>query len=530
LGAKGDGTTDDTEKINAMFDRLEGGETVYFPAGTYRISEKGTWYDANRHYAISVQNKNNIKIVLSPGAKIKCDKVIGTTQCGIFFFWSCNNIEITGGIIDGGGEHYTFTVPVASGINGIETRDCNNVYIHDMIIHNCYGDGIFISPFYTSNGGTGEQLKGVVVDNCQVYHCARNGISLEGAKDGVIRNCLIYDVKGQEPRSGIDLECEYAPDSGRVLNNNTLIDNCIIYDCDEAINVSTGTQDTVISNCNFYSRTINQADKEQVGDLKVINTKCGMLGLVRNCYVENCEIEYIVSASQTEGSAKGYFKNCTINGVKNSQAAIISISSNGDKLLFDSCVFLDKNPEFSGSTKFVHKTREDIIAPYELTFNKCNFYVWDNLMFFEEGSNSTKKIELLSCNFIYKTIQPIRPIVYVKMNFFKMIDCVIHCEDMLQGVSTDFGATHGIISVRQTDENSVHWIIGNKIINNGLLKTFVTFKNDMSSGTTYLFNNFSNVEKINDNKPTLGTLNSYGNVSQNTVSEIQEISALVGGA
>ncbi len=536
-GVVGDGETDVTDKLNAMFESLKGGETVYFPDGIYKVSAQSEMWFNSRYHAIKIQNKDNVKVVLSPNAIIKCEKVDFTpTQVGIFFVWNCNNFEITGGAIDGGWKsettnNYDFPkngTEIGSGMNGVEVRNGDRVYIHDMTLYNCYGDGLFISPFYKGKNSTtepGNAIQGGVIDNCYVHNCARNGIAVEGTENFIVRNCLIHSIKGHNAELGIDLECEFKPSSDgiRRLNKNCLIENCTIYDCPgRAVSVSTGSQDTTISNCNFYSCTISQAPSEEVGNLKIINTKFGTMALSYKSVVENCELETVSLQSVTEGSANGLFKNCIIKGVKNTNYAIISTSSNGDKVSFDGCVFLNENPEFSGATNFVNRT-EGGASPYELTFNKCTFYLWDNLRLFEAGNDYTKKIELLGCNFFYRTTQPIRPMVYVKMNFFKMLDCVIHCEDMLQGMSTDLGVTYGLISVKQTDANSVHIIVGNKIINNGMLKSFVTFgtetidgvKTPADRGTTYLINNVCNIENTVSNEAT-GTLKSNGNVDLTT--------------
>lgn len=534
-GIVGDGKTDVTDKINAIFESLKGGETVYFPDGTYKVSAQPEMWFNKRYHAIKIQNKDNVKVILSPNAKIKCEKVNFTpTQVSIFFVWNCNNFEITGGIIDGGwknGDTNNYEFPengkeIGSGMNGVEVRNGDHVYIHDMTLYNCYGDGLFISPFYKgANNQTeaGESLQGGLIDNCYVHNCARNGISIEGTEGFIIRNCLIHTIDGHDAKLGIDLECEFKPssDDRLRLNKNCLIDNCAIYDCPGgAVAISTGSQNTTISNCNFYSCLINQTNSEQVGDLKIINTKFGWLGFVRNCIAENCEIGTISTSSIEKGTAKGYFKNCFIKGDENGKSHIISLKSYGDSVVFDGCVFLKDDPKFTTTTiNLVNRTSKadtEEQPPFKASFKNCQFYIWDNMQMFEVGNGYWDSLELIACNFMYNTSNSIRPLIAVILPLLKMIDCVVHCEKIPLGMSNDFGSTYGLVSVRQDKETCNHIIVGNKIISNGLLKTFVTFKSDVSSGTTYLFNNFSNVEKINNNKPS-GILKAYGNVTSETL-------------
>lgn len=525
FGAKGDGTTDDTENINAMFDSLNGGETVYFPSGTYLVSNKVVWHSGNnssqRWAAISINNKNNLKIILSSGAKIKLSPVSDTTQVGIFHLMKCNDIEITGGTIEGDKESHTNDETLNSGINGIQALYCQNVYIHNMNINNCFGDGVFVAPFpYGDYQDLNLSPKNIVTENCTIHDCARNGITYEGVIDGVIRNCLIFNVGGKNPQSGIDLETEHEG----YRNENILITGCKMYDCIQAVAVSTNTYNTLIADCDFGLLSINQSNTS-IGDLKVKNCKFGKMFVSFKCDIENCEIEGVATQSATEGSAKAYLKDCIVKG---NSSSVMEITTNGDSLMCDSCVFLKENPITSGSLRFIAKKGLTTI-PYELVFNNCTFNIWDNLTMFELGDDNAKKIEFNHCDFYYTTKNTIRALVATITNVLKVVGCIFHCEEMENGMSSDYGSATGLIYVKQNG-NSVYSIIDNKIIGNDKLKSFVTFRNGTDSGVTYLFNNLSNIDNINSNTPTLGTLNSYGNVSKNTVSEIQEISALVGGA
>lgn len=515
-GAIGNGEADDTERINAMFNDIQDGDTVFFPSGTYRVSKRNgitiSETGLPRYSCIRVNGKNNIKIVLSPGAKIKCDLVTETTQVGIFYFNDCNNIEITGGSIIGELDIHG-SEEVNSGINGIEIRYCNNIYINDMTITNCLGDGILVAP----NTSTGQPLENIIIENCKIYDCDRNGITYEGVHNGIIRDCVIYNITGHSPKAGIDLESEWKQNTNNLHNQDILITGCNIYNCDKAVIHSTESYDTLISNCNFNSLSVIQSGTSK-GDLKIINSKLGKFAYCYKVDVENCDIEGVNSSSVSEGeTAKGYFKNCNIKVKKYSNNAPIEIYSNGDSMMFENCVFLNENPEFTSSTFFVSK-KSNYTKPYTLRFMGCTIYVWDNIKMFEAGSGVTKLLELIKCNFIYKTKEVIRPLLLAQLSFFKMIDCVIHCEEMLSGMSADVGVTHGLLSIRHIDENSIHIIAGNKIICLGTLKSFVTFKNGMDLGQTFLFNNISSIDNICNNT-TSGTLLSYGNVDLSTLSQ-----------
>lgn len=71
-GAKGDGTTDDTEAINAAMDAaIDAGVTLYFPAGNYRVTAPITKHLAARTFAVGGRHFN----------------ILGAGRTNTFFFY-----------------------------------------------------------------------------------------------------------------------------------------------------------------------------------------------------------------------------------------------------------------------------------------------------------------------------------------------------------------------------------------------------------------------------------------------------------
>ena len=54
FGVKGDGTTDDTVALNALFLNANQGDVIYFPHGTYKISD-------TLNFSGKEKNKNNLR-------------------------------------------------------------------------------------------------------------------------------------------------------------------------------------------------------------------------------------------------------------------------------------------------------------------------------------------------------------------------------------------------------------------------------------------------------------------------------------
>ena len=87
----------------------------------------------------------------------------------------------------------------------------------DLEITGCWGDGVYAGrvPDRPGSYSTGFTIAGL-----EIHDCRRNGISIVGARDGIIRDVHIYDINGTAPMAGIDLE----PDTPAHGNRNILIE------------------------------------------------------------------------------------------------------------------------------------------------------------------------------------------------------------------------------------------------------------------------------------------------------------------
>jgi hypothetical protein len=85
----------------------------------------------------------------------------------------------------------------------------------------------------------------LLIENCSIYNCYRNGITLGGVYNVQVKNCHIYEIKGGFPQAGIDIEsAEDYP------NNKILIEGCNFHDCASyAIIGSTNSYNITIRNC-----------------------------------------------------------------------------------------------------------------------------------------------------------------------------------------------------------------------------------------------------------------------------------------
>jgi len=102
LGAKGDGVTDDTKALQSIFEKVDNGQVIFFPAGKYLISD-----------TLKLNNLYGVQIVMHGGFR---SDALRTTDCrGIFWsakgpedrpmmlIYNCSHVVLEGLKLDGGG-------------------------------------------------------------------------------------------------------------------------------------------------------------------------------------------------------------------------------------------------------------------------------------------------------------------------------------------------------------------------------------------------------------------------------------------
>lgn len=197
-GAKGDGITDDTSAIQTALDQ---NKNVYIPDGTYRI---------NVDQSLEPKAKQTIK--LSENAVLEAMPTT-TEKNAVISINGTNQIMITGGKIVGErNNHKGSTGEWGMGIRII--NGASKIKINDMIISDCWGDGIYLGGFADENAVYSIKINNVICDNNR-----RQGLSITNAKDVTISNCIFSNTNGTAPQSGIDIE----PNDDQVVEDIKII-------------------------------------------------------------------------------------------------------------------------------------------------------------------------------------------------------------------------------------------------------------------------------------------------------------------
>jgi polygalacturonase len=211
FGAMGNGSMNDTKAIQAAIDALPStGGTIIVPNGTYMI---------NALEGVSL--RSHTRLSLASGAALKA---IGNNaeRSWIVKVWNVNNVEIVGGGIIG--ERYSHHGSTGEWGYGINISSSDKVYVHDITIQDCWGDGLLIGALGSGKGMV--LATNVTLNRVKSKNNRRQGMSITPANRVYVVNSSFTGTNGTAPQSGIDIEPRSQGWASQVrLENTTLSDN-----------------------------------------------------------------------------------------------------------------------------------------------------------------------------------------------------------------------------------------------------------------------------------------------------------------
>jgi len=212
FGAMGNGSMDDTKAIQAAIDALPAsGGTIIVPNGTYMI-------DALKGISL----RSHDRLSLASGAALKA---IGNDarRYWVVKVWNVNNVEIVGGGVIGDRYSHRGTAGGEWGY-GINISSSDKVYVHDITIQDCWGDGLLIGAL-----GSGKDMvlaTNVTLNRVKSKNNRRQGMSITPANRVYVVNSSFTGTHGTAPESGIDIEPRSQGWASQIrLENTTLSGN-----------------------------------------------------------------------------------------------------------------------------------------------------------------------------------------------------------------------------------------------------------------------------------------------------------------
>ncbi len=267
----GDGK-DDWEAIQGALDDSKN-HTAYVPAGVYDI-------DLTKHNGIVM--RRNYKLYMHKDAVLRAMKT-DKNECQVINVGSSghkddpdyySNIEISGGTIIG---DLREAGKDGEGVMGIRVQYARNIYIHDVTIKECRGDGIYI-------GGNGNGSTNICITGCTIEDNSRNCLGIVSVHNLYVDNCNISGAGslfgGKAPRA------------------------CILIEKNQGDNTCT---DIVIKNSNIDNEKVCQSQSEAYafGSSTARNEIHGNRLTVENCTFKGKVANYSVTNAK--------FINCTFD-------------------------------------------------------------------------------------------------------------------------------------------------------------------------------------------------------------------------
>ncbi len=432
FGAVGDGKTDDSEAIEQAIASLTDNSTLVFPIGHYIVSHKtegiNPSYEGTEPIIFELRDLKNITIdlcgsVIEMKGMLKDGVIQNSNFKGykVFDFVDCQNFTIKNGIIVGDRiphdysdtsylHNHGYGVAVRSGVKEnwnvanaesciSDTKKCYgkivNCEIYDMT-----GDGIMIA--------NGKSPGTVIIENCNIHHCRRQGITIADSDVVKVLNSHIHHIgtfdgiTGLSPFSGIDIE----PDRGTFNVNAFEINNSRIehtsrqsitsgmnYNADGTVKVT--VKSVVIDNCYLSGSLIfncpyDRTDSTKKTKIVIKNSTLKHQNVTEDKYerfniingeISNCIVESLFDKETTDTS--DVFSGSSI---LNSCILYLSNTTNLRNVSLENCTV-------NGGIIYNHYNASTVLKDCtNVVFNNCLFYCADT-------STENSRYKYLFCTF-----------------------------------------------------------------------------------------------------------------------------------
>jgi polygalacturonase len=188
-------------------------ETVLVPDGEWPV---GPVRDNSYNGDIYISLKSNLTLQFEHGAIIKA-LPSSSAKYAILALRGISNVRIVGqGAILGDRDGHTGH-PVGGSLgewgSGIHLNPATNVTMSDVVVANCWGDGVLIED--AGNGSV--SMHGMAISRCR-----RNGLSVTGVNALSVSGCAFSNIFGTAPNCGIDLETDRPDETieGVIISGN----------------------------------------------------------------------------------------------------------------------------------------------------------------------------------------------------------------------------------------------------------------------------------------------------------------------
>lgn len=239
----GDGLDDSAAINKAIASATVSGGAVLIPAGSWHV-------DGSGGQGSGIALSSNVRLIIDPAATVT---MLPSSSGGnnIIKVANCRNVEIIGGNLIGDAGSHVGGVASGSGCFGIGIYNSDRVVVRDVSVASTSSDGVYVG--YDPSTGTGTSTS-ILIENCSISLCGRNGIGVTSADGIVIQNSKLENNGLVSPRAQIDIE----PDAPMSVKN-CRISSCVISSGTYGVSVTAQSSGSSISDLIISESVISSA-------------------------------------------------------------------------------------------------------------------------------------------------------------------------------------------------------------------------------------------------------------------------------
>ena len=272
FGAKGDGTTDDSNAINLALSS-KAYNISFIKGNTYMVrgyepgQPEGSTTGLIRTTGLIIPSNKNVDLSEST---IKC--ITNSRQnYNIFTIAEKENIILKNGTIIG--DRATHTGATGEWGYGVAIKSSTNITLDNLKISECWGDGINLN----NNGNDSILNKNITINNCICDSNRRQGISIENGDIINVINSQFINTGNNNLYTAPGAGCDVEPGASQNIVKNVLFDNCSFNSNYGAGLILNGTNVSLITvnNCKLINNKQNGSNSSlailNAKDIKVLN-------------------------------------------------------------------------------------------------------------------------------------------------------------------------------------------------------------------------------------------------------------------